>query len=440
MKFRPAIGILIICLMLQYSIGGLSANAIFLNDSGMANNSITVPLNTTTNKLNATQNNVNNTTANNTTLNYDAYPLNCPKWDDYKDKHLSDITNFNDYWRVLKSFVIKYTDTDDYNIQVSKANYNNNTGYFSGNPIGGDLDYRYMPTSKLNEAYSSASLAKSRISIPNSLSTNLQATYTVVAVVLGAASGICGVITTIAGVATASSAGTFSPVLIVCIVISSMVVATTITVGICTAVVAKCSSGINVESGKIDQRVSIMNAELVYRSTLPANSTSNLTRAPSIVTNKTNSTLNVSETNETLNTTQLNTTNNSSIVILNNLANSKTEINNNTNKTNNTNATSSRNIIGINDVAPSTEPIPDDVRSNRSGTFMDTIYDVDISGFPQEPSKPHAKWYEFWKWIDYGADYLAWMGKSLGWGCTHLDSLNTFYTLCKGIQSDYNNL
>jgi hypothetical protein len=444
MKLRPVMGILIICLMLQYSIGGLCANAVSLNDSGMANNSITGSENTTIKMLNATTVNI----VNNTTSNYEAYPLNCPYWDNYKDKHLSLITNFGDYWDDLKEYVTNFSAIDDYNIQLSKNNYENNSGYFSGNPISGDMDYRYMPTSKLNEAYSSASVAKSRISIPNSLSTRLQATYTIAAVVLGAASGICGVLTSICGIATASTSGATSPILVVCIVITGMVVATTIAVGICTAVIASSSSGINVESGKIDNRLVIMNAELTYRSTLPHNSTTTLMGTPSIVINKTNNTCNVSENNKTLNnnTTNLNTTTNmSSLFNLNSTTILKsTTLRNSTtkdNKTNNTNTTNLEgNVIGINDVPPSTEPIPDEVTFNRTGTFMDKVYDIDMSGFPQKPSKPHPRWYEFWLWAEYGINYLAWCGKVVGWGFSHLDSLNKLYSLCKGIQSDYKSL
>ena len=439
MKLRPAMAILIICIMLQYSIGGLCVNAVLLNDSRMANNSITFPGNTTINVLNATTvNKVNNTTlANNTTSNYEVYPLNCPKWEDYKDKHPSLITNFGDYWDDLKKYVKNFSTTDDYNIQVSKDNYENNSGYFSGNPIAGDMDYRYIPTSKLNEAYSSASVAKSRIAIPNSLSTSLQATYTIAAVVLGAASGICGIITTIASVATATTAGGASPLLIGCIVVTGMVVATTIAIGVCTGVIATSSSGINVESGKIDNRLAIMNAELTYRSTLPQNSP---TTNSSNVINKTNNTFNDSENNKTLNnnTTALNTTNMSNFINLNGTTGKNCTRNHNKNNTNTTNL--KRNVIGINDVPPSTEPIPSDVTSYRSGTYMDEIYNIDMSGFPQEPSKPHPRWYEFWKWAEYGIDYLAWCGNALGWGMSHFDSLNKLISLCEHIQSDYKSL
>lgn len=436
MKVRPIIGILIICLMLQYSISGLCANTVLLNNSQGVNNSVTVSENTTVNKLNATaKTTVNNTTVNNTTSNYIAYPLNCPKWDDYKDEYPSPITNFWNYWKDLEGYVKNYNSIDDQNIQVSKANYENNTGYFSGNPIGGDIDYRYMPTSELNKAYSSASLAKSRISIPNSLSTSLQSTYTIAAVVLGAASGICGIITTIAGVATATTAGAFSPVLIVCLVVTGMIVGTTIAIGTCTGVVATSSSGINVESGKMDNRLISMNAELTYRSTMPTNCSTSLTTTKLAVLNKTNNTNNDSE-----NKTRDNTTNN----IINNL-NSSTSFKNSAlpnstanNKTNNTNATNTGNMIGVNDVPPLTEPIPSDVTSARSGTYMDEIYDIDMSGFPQEPSKPHPKWYEFWKWIEYGANYLGWTGKVIGWGFDHYDSITKLTNLCKNIQADSN--
>ena len=174
------------------------------------------------------------------------------------------------------------------------------------------MDYRYMPTSKLNEAYSAASVAKSRIAIPNSESTSLQATYTIAAVVLGVASGICGICTTIAGIATASTAGTTSPIVVALLVLTGLVVATTIAIGVCTGLVASCSSGINVEAGKIDNRLTIMNAELTYRSTLPQNNATSLMATPSVAINKTKNTLNVSKTNETVanNTTDLNTTTN----------------------------------------------------------------------------------------------------------------------------------
>jgi hypothetical protein len=425
--------------MLQYSIGGLSANTILINNSQTANNSITVSENTTAEMLKATAaNKVNNTTVNNTTSKFIAYPLNCPKWDDYKNEYPSPITNFWNYWKDLEKFVINYNDVDDKNIQVSKANYDNNTGYFSGNPISGDIDYRYMPTSELNKAYSSASLAKSRISIPNSLSTSLQADYTIAAVVLGAASGICGIITTIVGVVTASTAGTFSPVLIVCLVVTGAIVATTIAIGICTGVVATSSSGINVESGKLDNRLIIMNAELTYRSTMPTNC-STLTAAKMAVINKTNDTNNNS-LNQTINNTEnINTTLNKSLNNIKSISMLKQKTGPNgapSNKTNSTNTTKSCNVIGVNDVPPSTQPITEDVASNRSGTYLDEVYDIDMSGFPQEPSKPHPKWYQFWQWIDYGFKYVGWCGEAMEWAINHYDSMNKIVSLCKHIQSD----
>lgn len=431
---------LIICLMLQYSFGGLCVNAVLLNDSGK-NNSITIPENTTTKMINATTMNVvNNTTVNNTTSNYMAYPLTCPNWNDYKNRYPSPITNFWVYWKDLEKYVKSYSNTDDYNIQVSKANYENNSGYYSGNFISGDMDYRYMPTSKLNEAYSSASLAKSRITIPNSLSTSLQAAYTIAAVVLGAASGICGIITTIAGVVTASTAGTFSPVLIACLVLTGAIVATTIAIGICTGVVAASSSGINVESGKIENRLAIMNAELAYRSTMPTMNNMTAKAAASVVINKTNSTCNASN-NRTLNnnTTVPNSTANMSIIL-----NSSTILENtadqNSSTNNKTNTTCPGNIIGINDVLPSTKPIPNDVSSYSSGTYIDQIYDIDMSGFPQEPSKPHPKWYQFWLWAEYGFKYLGWCGEVVGWGFNHFNSLTKLTSLCKNIQSESSSL
>ena len=76
MNLRPAISILIICLILQYNIGGLCANTFSLNGSEIENNSIKIPVDTTIQMLNLTT--VNN--SNNISLNYKAYPLNCPKW------------------------------------------------------------------------------------------------------------------------------------------------------------------------------------------------------------------------------------------------------------------------------------------------------------------------------------------------------------------------
>jgi hypothetical protein len=429
MNLRPMVGILIIWLMLQYSVGGLCVNAVIVNNSGMVNSSITVPANKTIGMLNTTPLKEVNTNS----TKYKPYPLGCPNWDNYKDKHHSPITNFGDYWDDLKNYVTDYKAIDDYNIQLSKDNYNNNSGYFSGNPISGDMDYRYMPTSKLNEAYSAASVAKSRIAIPNSESTSLQAAYTIAAVVLGVATGICSICTTIAGALTASTAGTTSPVLIAFIVLTGLVVATTIAIGVCTGLVVRYSSGINVEAGKIDNRLAIMNAELTYRSTLPQNNATTLMATPSVAINNTKNTLNVTKNNKTLanNTTNLNTTTNITSTI--NL-NKTTELNSTTNSTNATN------IIGTNDVPPSNEPIPANVTSTRSGTYMDKIYDIDISSFPAEPSKPHPKWYEFWKWIEYGWDYAAWIGNVIGWGFSHLDSLNKLISLCKDIQLDYRSL
>lgn len=440
MNVRPIMGLLIICLMLQYSMGGLCAYAV-LNDSQRVNNGITVSENTTANMINTTAaEGVNNTTAvNNTTSNYIKYPLNCPKWDDYKDAYISPLTCFKEYWDDLQKYVTNFQNTDDYNARVSKTNYDNNTGYFSGNPVSGDVDYRYMPTSELNEAYSSACLAKSRVAIPNSLSTSLQATYTIVAIVLGIISGILSIITTIAGIATAASSGGASPLLIVCITLTSIVVATTIAIGTCTGVITRTSSGINEENGKIESRLVMMNAELMYRATLPVKSGTNIVNASAAVLNNTNVTNNNSEINKTLNnTTNLNTNTTMSINLANLTAPNKTKQNNckNTTKTNNTNTTKSQNIIGINDVSPSTAPIPGNVTTARSGTYLDEIYDVDVSGLPEEPQKPHPKWYEFWKWIDYGAQYLAWTGKVMGWGFNHIETFNTVIGMCKHIIAD----
>ena len=267
MNVRPVIGVLMVFLLLQSSFGGFYASGLSSNSSGAIDNNITLQGNTTTNLGNSLSLNFVNVT-NTTSSDYEAYPMNCPKWDDYKNKHPSPITNFGDYRDDLEGFVKNFTSTDDYNLQQSKANYENKSGYFSGNPSVSDLDYRYMTTSELNNAYNSASLAKSRILIPNSLSTSLQATYTIAAVVLGAASGICGICTTVAGVLTATTAGTMSPVLIVCIAVTSIVVATTIAIGTCTGIIATSSSDINVEQSKIDSRMTIMNAELMYRSSI----------------------------------------------------------------------------------------------------------------------------------------------------------------------------
>jgi hypothetical protein len=241
-------------LLLQSSFGGFYASGVSSNSSGVVDNNITILGNTTTNLGNNASLNLVNVT-NTTSSNYEVYTMNCPKWDDYKNKHPSPITNFVDYRDDLQIFVKNFISTDDYNIQQSKANYENKSGYFSGNPTVSDLDYRYMTTSELNKAYNSASFAKSRILIPNSLSTSLQATYTMAAVVLGAASGIC---TTVAGVVTATSAVTLSHVLIVCIAVTSIIVATTIAIGNCTGIIATSSSDINVEPSKIDSRMTIM--------------------------------------------------------------------------------------------------------------------------------------------------------------------------------------
>ncbi len=446
MNLRPIVGILIICLMLQYSMGGLCVNAVFFNDSQKVDNSITVSENTTANMLNATAaNKVNNTTTvNNTTSNYIKYPLNCPKWDDYKDKYVSALTSFSNYWNDLKDYVINFLNTDDYNVGVSKANYENNTGYFSGNPISGDTDYRYMPTNELNEAYSSASLAKSRIAIPNSLSTSLQATYTIVAIVLGIISGILSIFTALAGVLTASSGGGASPLLIVCLTLTGLVVATTIAIGICTGVITRTSSGINEEYAKIDSRLIMMNAELIYRSTLPVKYNANIANTTRTAHNNTNVTGNNSEINKTLNnTTKLNTStylyiNLDDVTVLNKGKDHNTT--RNSNKTNATNVTTSKNIIGINNVPPSTEPIPVNVTTTRSGTYLDEIYNVDVSGLPQEPSKPYPRWYEFWKWIEYGAQYLEWTGKVVGWGFKHLETFKTVIGMCNHIMADSKSL
>jgi len=436
MNIRHIMGILIICLMLQYSMGGLCATTILSNDSQGVNNGITVSENTTRNMINATAAN----TVNNTTSNYIKYPLNCPKWDDYKDAYVSPITSFREYWSDLKKYVINFQNTDDYNVGVSKAKYDNNTGYFSGNPIGGDIDYRYMPTSELNEAYTSASIAKSRIALPNSLSTSLQATYTIVAIVLGIVSGILSVITTVAGILTAASGGGASPILIACVTLTSLVVATTIAIGTCTGIITRTSSGINEENAKIDTRLIMMNAELTYRSTLPVKCGANMTNTTIAASNVTNVTGNNSELNKTLNnTTKLNT---STDINLNSLTTLKKGTKQSSavksNQTNAKNTTQSTNIIGLNDVPPSTEPIPGNVTTTRSGTYLDEIYNIDVSGLPQEPSKPHPKWYQFWKWIEYGAQYVEWTGKVMAWGFNHMETFKTVIGMSKHIIADSN--
>lgn len=206
-----------------------------------------------------------------------------------------------------------------------------------------------------------------------------------------------------------------------------MVVATTIAIGVCTAVIASSSSGINLESGKMDNRLIIMNEELVYRSTLPQNSTTHLNMIQSPNLKNINNIQNISENNKTTNNTGTK-------------LNSTTQEDNFSN-INNTNTTNLKgNIIGINNVPPLTEPIPVPVTFKRSGTFMDQIYEINISNFPQEPSKPHPRWYEFWLWIEYGYNYGLWCGKVIGWGFNHLDSLNTLYSLCENILSDYRSL
>ncbi|UTB32484.1 MAG: hypothetical protein NKF70_13500 [Methanobacterium sp. ERen5] len=430
MNVRPIIGILIICLMLQYSMGGLCANVVLLNDSQSVNNSGTVSENTTPNKLNAT--------AAITTSNYNKYPLNCPKWDDYKDKYVSLITSFRQYLSDLKEYVTNYQQIDDCNVALSKANYENNTGYYSGSPVGGDIDYRYMPTSELNEAYLSASLAKSRITIANSLSTNILSTYTIITIVLGIASAILSIVSTIIGAVTAATGGGTSPFLVVCITLTGLVVAATIGVGTCTGLMTTASSGINEQSSKIESRLISMNAELIYRATLPVKCNSNLTNATVAVFNQTNMTNNSSEINKTLNNTTNLGTNADMSINLQNLTDSNGTKQNTTNSTNTnaTNGTESKNIIGVNDVSPSTAPIPGNVTSARSGTYLDEIYNVDLSGFPQEPSKPHPKWWQFWKWIEYGVQYARWIANVAVWGMNHTEIFKTILSMSNRIIAD----
>ena len=214
----------------------------------------------------------------------------------------------------------------------------------------------------------------------------------------------------------------------------------------------------------------------MYRSSLPQQNSRSLTSLSAVVINKTNNTINASKNNESLtnNTTALNNTtavNNTTVVnnttnlnmgtILNNIinftnisrlnntmvVNNTTDLNNNTgnttdisNTTNITNTTNAinldGNVYGVNDVSPSQEPMPGNVTFSRSGTYMDEIYDIDLSNFPQEPQKPHPKWWQFWLWIDYGCKYIGWSFDVLGWGCNHMDSLNKLTSICKHVQLD----
>jgi hypothetical protein len=457
MNIRPVISILMIFLLLQSSFGGLYATGVFLNNSSVAHENIALPDNTSINiGGNASVDVIN--TANTNHSNFESYPLNCPKWDNYKDKHQCPITNFMDYRDDLQGYVKEYTSVDNNNLQYSKASYENKSGYFSGNPIyDEDMDYRYMTTSELNQAYGCASIAKSRILLPNSLSSTLQATYTMAAYILSAASGVCGILTAVAAVTTGASAGTFTPLLIVCITITSAVTACTIAIGTCATLINYACTDINVDQGKIDSRLILMNSELIYRSNLPQQ---NLNATTSF-TNKTNNTLNSSRNNKTLNnnTTPVNNTTNIKInTILNNIItftnktglkntlamNNSTALNNKTVNTNNaTNTTNSTNtteldgnVYGVNDVPPSQESMPSKVTLNRSGTYMDGIYDIDMSNFPEKPTEPHPKWWQFWVWVEYGAKYLGWSFEVMGWGFNHLNSLNSLVDICGHIISD----
>jgi hypothetical protein len=421
--------------MLQYSIVGLYANAAALNNSGVSNNSIVVPENKT---IKADSGILNDSIAlpeNTTAKSYLVYPLNCPKWDDYKDKHPSPIQNFGDYLDDLEKYVKDFETIDDQNIQQSKADYENKSGYFSGNPISGDYDYRYMPTSELNEAYAAASIAKSRISLPDALSTKLQAQYTIASVILGALSGICGVCSAVAAILTAGTAGGASPVLIVFAVITSLIVATTIAIGVCSAVVANRSAGITVEKGKIDTRLAVMNAELTYRASLPKDNTISM-KAPAKKAENgsftTNTFVGPSLANITHSTVDRNITN-----VTNSSQNNETpEYAKLTNNTINNQTEVQGNVQGVNDVSPSQEPIPGDVAVFGSGTFMDQVGNIELSGFPEKPPEPHPKWYQFWKWIEYGFKCVKWAGDVISWGFSHMDSLNNVIGLCKDIQSE----
>jgi len=427
MNLRQITGFLIIYLMLGYSIGGLCANAVPLNNSGILNESITnnnFTYNRTINKnITVAENTTINTNESNP-LNYSAYPLNCPKWDDYKNKHPSPIQNFGDYLDDLKIYVANFTTIDDYNIQQSKMKYDNNSGYFSGNPTYGDYDYRYMPTSELNNAYVAGSIAKSRISLPDALSSELHAQYTVASVILGIMSGICGVCSAVAGLLTAGTAGGASPILVVFVAITASIVVTTVAISTCLGVVTQRSAGITVERGKMDNRLYLMNAELMYRASLPKQDTQTevtaINTTPLVVVNKTNTTFNDSYNAE----------------IPDNITE---ECATTTNTTNRTEEPSGGNVYGVNDVPPSQKPIPGDVKVIDSGTYMDQVGDIDISGFPQKPPKPHPKWYQFWLWIDYGFKCTEWAVNVVAWGFKHIDSLNNVISLCKEIQSESNN-
>ncbi|MTK63397.1 MAG: hypothetical protein F8N15_02400 [Methanobacterium sp.] len=78
--------------------------------------------------------------------------------------------------------------------------------------------------------------------------------------------------------------------------------------------------------------------------------------------------------------------------------------------------------------------------ATRSGTYLDGIYNVDLSGLPQEPSKPHPKWYQFWMWIEYGAQYMGWIAKVAVWGINHTETFNTIIGISNHILDDSKSL
>jgi hypothetical protein len=167
-----------------------------------------------------------------------------------------------------------------------------------------------------------------------------------------------------------------------------------------------------------------MNAELMYRASLPKQDTQTEVTAtnttPFVVVNKTNTTFNDSYNAE----------------ISNNITE---ECATTTDTTNRTEESAGENVYGVNDVPPSQKPISGDVKVAGSGTYMDQVGDIDISGFPQKPPKPHPKWYQFWMWIDYGFKCTEWAGNVVAWGFKHIDSLNNMMSLSKEIQSESKN-
>ena len=160
-----------------------------------------------------------------------------------------------------------------------------------------------------------------------------------------------------------------------------------------------------------------------------------------ILTNSTNSTNVTNTTNGVFNLSNIFNLNsialNNTADQVNNTTNAtgiEDQVNNTTNATNTTNL--DKNVYRVNDVLPSSEPIPGDVNLTGSGTYMDGLFDIDMSGVPEEPQKPHPKWYQFWQWIDYGFKYVKWCCDVTGWGFNHLGSMNKLSSICKHIISD----